>query len=275
MSPSKGPTYVHGYTESARARLLSQAQCLAPLLHHDTTYPPGAQVLETGCGAGGQTVILATRSAQTSFTSVDLNETSLAQAKRHCAGFDNVRFVRSDVHSLPFETHCFDHAFVCFLLEHLRRPRAALQEILRVLRPGGTLTVIEGDHGSVIMSPPSSAAQAAIDCQVRLQSDAGGDPAIGRRLYPLLSSCGVNNIRVTPRTVYADASVPDIVEGFVLQTFTDMVAGVQDDAVASGLTTPEAFTLGIDGLRRCAETDGTFTYTFFKAVGIRGAAEDP
>ena len=38
-----------------------------------------------------------------------------------------------------------------------------------LLRPGGTITVIEGDHGSAYFHPESAAADAAIQCQVELQ----------------------------------------------------------------------------------------------------------
>jgi len=43
----------------------------------------------------------------------------------------------------------------------------------RLLSPGGTLTVIEGDHGSAYFHPKSAAADAAINCLVQLQRDAG------------------------------------------------------------------------------------------------------
>ncbi|WP_207419866.1 class I SAM-dependent methyltransferase [Roseomonas haemaphysalidis] len=54
---------------------------------------------------------------------------------------------------MPFGDASFDHVFVCFVLEHLADPAAALGELQRVLRPGGSLTVIEGDHGSTLTPP--------------------------------------------------------------------------------------------------------------------------
>ncbi|MBV8457682.1 MAG: methyltransferase domain-containing protein, partial [Acetobacteraceae bacterium] len=44
----------------------------------------------------------------------------------------------------------FDHVFVCFVLEHMPDPETALAELQRVLKLGGSRTVIEGDHGSAL-----------------------------------------------------------------------------------------------------------------------------
>ena len=54
--------YVHGYSDRESQRLSDQATALGALLHHDTRYPPGARVLECGCGTGAQTVLLAASS---------------------------------------------------------------------------------------------------------------------------------------------------------------------------------------------------------------------
>ena len=70
----------------------------------------------------------------------------------------------------PFHDGSFDHLFVCFVLEHLPEPADALARLAALVRPGGTVTVIEGDHGSAYFHPDSAAARAAIDCQVRLQA---------------------------------------------------------------------------------------------------------
>ena len=157
--------------------------------------------------------------------------------------------------------------FVCFVLEHLAQPVEALRALLQVLEPGGTITVIEGDHGSAYFHPESPEASAAILCQVALQKMAGGNALLGRQLYPLLASAGLDDIHVSPRMVYVDSSRPDLVEGFTRRTFTAMVQGVREAAITAGLTEPETFDAGIRALHRTAAEDGVFCYTFFKAVG--------
>ena len=108
-----------------------------------------------------------------------------------------------------------------------------------------------------------------MQCQVELQRRAGGDANVGRRLYPLLTGAGLGAVRLSPRTVYVDGSRPDLAEGFTRRTFTAMVEGVQDAAIAAGLSTRDAFAAGVRDLCRTADPDGTFCYTFFKGVGTR------
>ncbi|NLX24927.1 MAG: methyltransferase domain-containing protein [Lentisphaerae bacterium] len=161
----------------------------------------------------------------------------------------------------------FDHIFVCFVLEHLKEPSVALRKLKSFLRPGGTIMVIEGDHGSTYFHPDSDAANAAIRCLVELQSRAGGNALIGRSLYPLLVAAGYSDVRVSPRMVYVDFSKPELVDGFTKKTFTAMIEGVRQSAVENAIIDPATFDRGIEDLYRTTEPDGTFCYTFFKAVG--------
>ncbi len=133
--------YVHGRTESESTRLHDQAQMLAELLHHDTRYAAGSTVPEAGCGVGAQTAILARNSPGAAITSVDnISGASIRQARERIAG---VRFCQADVMNLPFADGCFDHAFVCFVLEHPTNPFRALCAMQRWLKPGGIITAIE------------------------------------------------------------------------------------------------------------------------------------
>jgi SAM-dependent methyltransferase len=261
--------YVHGYQPRESERLQDQADTLVELLHSDTSYPPGSSVLEAGCGTGAQTVTLARNSPHARITSVDISADSLAEAKRRveAASFANVAFRHADIFELPFEAASFDHVFVCFVLEHLARPLDALLRLKVLLKPGGSITVIEGDHGSAYFHPDNAAARDAINCLVELQRRSGGDAMIGRQLYPLLSRAGFDAVRVSPRTVYVDSSRPGLVDGFTRKTFTAMVEGVRDAAIAAGLADSAAFDAGIRALYRTVEQDGVFCYTFFKAVG--------
>jgi protein-L-isoaspartate O-methyltransferase len=263
-------SYVHGYTDREGSRLLDQATTLAELLHAGTRYPPGAEVLEAGCGVGAQTVLLARHSPGARLTSVDVSAASLAQAaaRAAAAGLEDVRFVRADLLDLPFPAGRFDHVFVCFVLEHLRDPRRALEALRRQLRPGGTLTVIEGDHGSTLFHPDGALARRAVASLVEAQAQGGGDALVGRRLFPLLSGAGLAGVSVSPRTVYVDGSRRSWAEGFTRRTFTAMVEGARDEILARGLMTAPDFDVGVAELRRAAEPDGVFFYTFFKGVGV-------
>jgi ubiquinone/menaquinone biosynthesis C-methylase UbiE len=260
--------YVHGYDPRENIRLQDQASTLVELLHSDTAYPAGSRVLEAGCGVGAQTVTLARNSPEALITSVDISEASVAEArtKVKAAGFTNVQFQQADIFNLPFAPSSFGHIFVCFVLEHLSRPTLALQTLKNLLQPGGTITVIEGDHGSAYFHPDSEAAHQAIQCLVELQRRDGGNALIGRTLYPLLHQAGYNSIRVSPRMVYVDSSKPELVEGFTKKTFTAMIEGVREAALKSGLMEQTIFDQGINDLYRTAEADGVFCYTFFKAL---------
>jgi ubiquinone/menaquinone biosynthesis C-methylase UbiE len=103
---------------------------------------------------------MAIRRARARIVSVDLSSDSLALARRRveAAGYGNVTFEVADVYQLPFDDESFDHVFVCFVLKHLRKPVEALRALDRVLRPGGSITVIEGDHGSWYCYPETRAA---------------------------------------------------------------------------------------------------------------------
>ncbi|MBO1419891.1 methyltransferase domain-containing protein [Streptomyces sp. FH025] len=263
--------YVHGYSDTEAQRLGDQADTLAELLHAGTAYPAGSRVLEAGCGVGAQTVHLLAASPGVLLTAADLSAESLALARERVAAqapAARVAWHHGDLHRLPFADGSFDHVFLCFVLEHLPDPAAALAALRRVLRPGGTVTVIEGDHGSALFHPESEPARRTIDHLVRLQAAAGGDALLGRRLHPLLTAAGFVEVAVRPRTVYADAGRPALVEGFTRRTFVAMVESVRAEALAAGLTTPEAFDRGIADLRRSAGPGGTFHYTFFKAVAV-------
>ncbi|MFD5461920.1 methyltransferase domain-containing protein [Kitasatospora sp. NPDC127059] len=275
MTTETGPfptaPYVHGYSDTEAQRLGDQADTLAELLHTDTAYPAGSRVLEAGCGVGAQTAHLLAASPGVLLTAADVSAESLAEARARIAALAptaQVTWHHGDLHRLPFADGAFDHVFLCFVLEHLPDPAAGLAALRRLLRPGGTITVIEGDHGSAFFHPETPAARRTIDHLVRLQAGAGGDALLGRRLHPLLTAAGFAEVTVRPRTVYADDGRPALVDGFTRRTFVAMVEAVRPEALAAGLTTPEAFDRGIAELRRAAEPGGTFHYTFFKAVAV-------
>lgn len=262
--------YVHGYSAEESSRLYAQASSISDFLHWDSLWDSGGHILEVGCGVGAQTKIIAPLNPECHFTSIDLSSKSLevAQATIEELKIDNVRFEKQDVRDLSFDEGQFDHVFICFVLEHLLDPLKVLKDIKRVLKPNGSITLIEGDHGSTYFYPESEYAMKAVQAQVDLQKMKGGDPNIGRALYPLLKEAGFREVRVDPRQIYVDDSKPQLVEGFIKDTFTAMIQGIANEAVANNVLTQKVMKRGIKDLLRTSEGGGTFSYTFFKARAI-------
>jgi SAM-dependent methyltransferase len=263
--------YVHGYSLREAARLADQADTLAELLHHDTRFPAGSKVLECGCGSGAQTIHLATSSPKAEIVSIDISTEHLerARARIEKAGYGNVEFRIADVYDLPFAEESFDHVFVCYVLEHVPEPERALECLRRVLKPGGSITVIEGDHGSWYCHPWTPEAQRTVDSQVEIQARGGGDALIGRRVYPLLAEAGFRDVHVSPRMVYVDDSRPELIEGFSKNTFIAMVEGVREQALELGLMDEVSWDKGIADMYEATEPGGTFCYTFFKGTALK------
>jgi len=264
-------SYVHGYHARESQRLQDQANALVELLHSDTRYQKGSRILEPGCGVGAQTVTLARNSPNASFTSIDISGDSITKAKKavESAGLHNVTFELADIFSLEFEPESFDHVFLCHVLEHLSQPVAVLEILKRLINVGGTITVIEGDHGSTYFHPDSEKARLVIQWLVELQSRAGGNALIGRELYPLLNSAGYDSIKVDPRMVYVDSNKLDLVSGFTRDTFTTMIEGIRETALDAGMVDPATFDEGIRDLHRTTKSNGVFCYTFFKAIAVK------
>jgi ubiquinone/menaquinone biosynthesis C-methylase UbiE len=264
--------YVHGYTTRETQRLLEQSLILEDLLHTGTSFQEGDMVLEAGCGVGAQTRILARRNPGAVLHGIDISAESLQQARAVARqeGIENVSFERSDLYALSDKPASYDHVFVCFVLEHLPDPDRALQIFREILKPGGTITLIEGDHGSGFWTPETTASRKAwkglIDSQIAL----GHDPNIGRRVYPLLDQAGFSIEEVSPRWVYADRSNPVLLDGVINQIIAPMVYSAEKQVLESRYLEKKEWSEGLEDIRQVARHPaGTFFYTWFKGVGVK------
>jgi ubiquinone/menaquinone biosynthesis C-methylase UbiE len=265
-------SYVHGYTTRETQRLLEQSLILEDLLHTGTNYRKGEKVLEAGCGVGAQTRILARRNPEAIFECVDISRESIEQAGgvARQEGFENVTFKQADILSLPYKPASFDHVFVCFVLEHLPDPASVLRSFMEILKPGGSITLIEGDHGSGFWTPETAesimAWKGLVDSQVKL----GHDPNIGRRVYPLLNDAGFVIRDVSPRWVYADQSNPVLLDGVINQIIAPMVYSAEKQVLDSAFMEQDDWDRGLADIREVARhPKGTFFYTWFKGVGFK------
>ena len=96
--------------------------------------PPGARVLEVGCGAGN--VLEAVEAER---FGIDLSPSLLGKARARLGR--GARLCRGDAARLPFCDGAFDRVYCSEVLEHVLEPEAVLREMRRVLRPGGFVVV--------------------------------------------------------------------------------------------------------------------------------------
>jgi hypothetical protein len=155
------------------------------------------------------------------------------------------------------------------VLEHLNDPISALGVVKKLLVRGGTLTVIEGDHGSGFWTPESRASRLAWQGLIESQQRLGHDPNIGRRLYPLLIQAGFKPEFVSPRPVYADQSDPGLLNGVVNQIITPMVYSAEQQVLDENRMSPANWKQGLEDISQVAShPEGSFFYTWFKGVAV-------
>jgi ubiquinone/menaquinone biosynthesis C-methylase UbiE len=261
--------YVHGYSRRETERLHDQSLILEELLHDGTVFPPGSRILEAGCGVGAQTAILSRRNPGADIVSIDISEESLniARARSKEGGGGNVYFLKGDILRLPFPEESFDHAFVCFVLEHLDDPSKALSRLRGILKTGGTITVIEGDHGACVWHPETVESRKVWDCLVEAQIRLGHNPLIGREVHPLLKEAGFRVREVIPRWIYTDGRNPERMDAGVNRIIVPMVATARAQSIESGMVDERTWEKGLGDLSRvAASTDGSFFYTWFKGT---------
>jgi len=182
----------------------------------------GSRVLDIGCGLGHAARELSAHvGASGAVVGVDASESLITEAN-HRVRRESVAptFHVGDARHLDFDDDEFDLCRVERVLMYIDRPEAAVDEMLRVLRPGGHVALFEFDYDCIVVDAPE---QEVTRLLMRLVSDSVPSPWIGRRLPRLLRDRGVQDLTVEAQLV----ATP-------MPMFRRVVAGTLDEAAARG-----------------------------------------
>ncbi len=106
--------------------------------------PPGLDWLDDGCGNGSFTEVLARRQQPASLVGVDPSPAQLAYARER-PGLPGARWLAGDAQALPLPDASVDAAVMALVLFFLPDPALGLRELVRVVRPGGTIAAYHWD----------------------------------------------------------------------------------------------------------------------------------
>jgi demethylmenaquinone methyltransferase/2-methoxy-6-polyprenyl-1,4-benzoquinol methylase len=105
--------------------------------------PPGGLILDVACGTGDLSLTLA-RSGNAEIVGLDFCRPMLdIAAKKSLKRGASIPFIEGDALALPFRESSFDGVTIAFGLRNLASVESGLIELLRVLRPGGSLAILE------------------------------------------------------------------------------------------------------------------------------------
>lgn len=222
--------------------------------------PPGSRVLEVGCGTGA----MARRLARlTGFSGEIIGADQCAAFIEAAARFareegvgDRIEFRTGDAHNLGFPPQSFDAVIAHTVLSHVTDPETVLREMARVLRPGGTMVVFDGDYSSLSYGFPDQEFGQRMDRA--LAAVTFNNPLIMRDLPRLLPQLGLKLV-----AAWGNA-VAEIGHGSYFRSFADTYAPA---VVQAGLLPGDGVGEWLEGQHR-AIADGTFFaacnyYTYF------------
>lgn len=172
-------------------RLISKVDCDKWVEQYISTYlSPEATVLDVGCGPGHLAGTVAQYVKQV--IGVDLH----AERFPHTQQISNLTLMQGDAKSLRFEDNKFDLSYMRFLLEYLPDKQKAINELVRVTKPGGIILVQDLDGQLVWHHPIADELQQLLnEAMVALEST-GFDQYVGRKIFSLLSVANADDIQV-------------------------------------------------------------------------------
>lgn len=99
-------------------------------------------ILDVATGTGDLAILLQ-RKTNATVTGIDIAEDMLAIAKKKARKREKLRFMQAQAEALPFPDGSFDAVTVAFGVRNFEHLQKGLAELLRVLKPGGTLAILE------------------------------------------------------------------------------------------------------------------------------------
>ena len=218
---------------------------------------PGDQVIDLGSGSGTMSRQLAGLVALSTSTDwpmgwvagVEPNARlrTVAASRAHENGVPNVSFVDGLAGALPFEDSSVDLVWCERVLQHLNDPDAAINDIARVLRPGGRAVLLDADHGTRIISDLDPDVASAF---IRASLAAVANPYAARHIPAQVRRAGL--------TLDPDVGSSAFIFSSDMLLRSQVVQRAADDAVESGGLARDVAAAAVGAVHAAAERGEAF-----------------
>jgi len=176
-----------------------------PSLLEKHGFPKQGKILEIGCAQGIRSRALSSIDSEVLVIGLDRSP-ELLELARQQEYPPNLEFAEGDVYDLPFPEASFDFVYARLVFMHLTQPRLALENILRVLKPGGRLLIEDADRDCMFFEPSTKRFQNFWVKVQEGQRKLGGDPNVGRRLATYLIEAGFQDLNIETQPIIGGGS---------------------------------------------------------------------
>jgi ubiquinone/menaquinone biosynthesis C-methylase UbiE len=207
----------------------------------------GHHLLDIGCGLGDDVQALARRvGASGRAVGIDRSRSMIAEARKRVEGLNlPVQFSVGDAQCLEFASNTFDGCRAERVFVHLTNPAEALEEMVRVARPGAWIVAYDADWDTLAVDVPNRASTRKV---VHFLCDSSGSRWIGRQLRGLFLQAGLTEVSVFAETLmFTDYPQADAI--FKLQE-------TAADAQAAGVLSPTEAREWLDDLELSRPAEG-------------------
>lgn len=195
-------SYIHGSTDEEQKRLSLLNELINERCIQLIGLEGGEKILDMGSGLGQFTLAMARRiGPEGKCLGIERDNHQLETANKNLGKQSDIKWVefrQGDAESMPLtkdEWNTFDVGHARFLLEHLSRPEAALNQLVKAVRPGGRVVLEDDDHLYLQLYPDPPGFSTLWTAYMRSYDRLGNDPYIGRRLVSMMYDAGLREIR--------------------------------------------------------------------------------
>lgn len=154
------------------------------------------EIIDVGCGPAFFAGEVYNAYKPKKLHGLEISEHLIEIAKRENADNSSMSFTQGTVYDAPFEDNSFDLAYSRFVFQHLDQPQKGVNELKRIIRPGGTVIIEDIDDGLLFLEPAPASFEKVQSTSERMQKELGGDRMVGRKLFSMMQKAGFSKVKI-------------------------------------------------------------------------------